>query len=174
VAEVTFTDAAVDDLRRIGPSAVPRVLRKVLLLVDNPEAGYPLGGDLTGFRKLVVGRNTWRIVYRVTEDKSVEICEIWAVGWRADAEVYGAATARIAEATRRRPELRPLAELIERLGRLAGDVAAPETVAPPEIVPAWLADRLVHIVGMAPEEVAALSLREAVDRWAEFTATPRS
>jgi mRNA interferase RelE/StbE len=121
-----------------------------------------------------VGRNTWRIVYRIAEDKSVEIWEIWAVGWLADAEVYGAATARITEATRRRPELRPLAELIERLGRLAGDVAAPETVAPPEIVPAWLADRLVHIVGMAPEEVAALSLREAVDRWAEFTATPRS
>jgi mRNA interferase RelE/StbE len=174
VAEVTFTDAAVDDLRRIGPAAVPRVLRKVLLLLDNPEAGYPLGGDLTGYRKLVVGRNTWRIVYRITEDKSVEVCEVWAVGHRADAEVYALASARIADAARERPELRPLAELIDRLGRLAGDVAAPETVAPPEIVPAWLADRLVHLVGMAPESVAALSLREAVDRWAEFTAAPRS
>jgi hypothetical protein len=40
VTEVTFTDAAIDDLRRIGPDAVP----KVLILLDSPEAGYPLGG----------------------------------------------------------------------------------------------------------------------------------
>ena len=84
MTEIAFTDAAIDDLRRIGPSAVPKVLKKVLLLLDSPRAGYPLGGDLTGFRKLVVGRNTWRIVYRLVDDKTIEICEIWAVGARAD------------------------------------------------------------------------------------------
>src|SRR5437867_12357710 len=98
MAEITFTDDAIDDLRRIGPEAVPEVLKKVLLLVEEPAAGYPLGGELTGFRKLVVGRNTWRVVYRITEDKTVEICEVWAVGARADAEVYAEATARVREA----------------------------------------------------------------------------
>ena len=76
MAEISFTEAAVDDLRRIGPDAVPKVLKKVLLLEDNPEAGYPLGGERAGFRKLVVGRNTWRIVYRITDDKAVLICEV--------------------------------------------------------------------------------------------------
>jgi mRNA-degrading endonuclease RelE of RelBE toxin-antitoxin system len=68
-----FTDTALDDLRRLGPDAVPQVLKKVLLLEGNREAGYPLGGELTGFRKLVVGRNTWRVVYRVTDEKHVEM-----------------------------------------------------------------------------------------------------
>jgi mRNA interferase RelE/StbE len=89
------TAPAVDDLQRIGPDAVPKVLKKILLLLDNPEAGHPLGGELPGFRKLVVDPNTWRVVYRITEDKSVEICEVWAVGERADADVNAEATARV-------------------------------------------------------------------------------
>jgi hypothetical protein len=60
MTEITFTDAAIDDLRKIGPSAVPKVLKKVLLLLDSPSAGYPQGGELTGFRKLVLGPNTGR------------------------------------------------------------------------------------------------------------------
>jgi mRNA interferase RelE/StbE len=39
MAEISFTDEAVDDLRRIGPDAVPKVLKKVLLLAENAEAG---------------------------------------------------------------------------------------------------------------------------------------
>src|SRR5262249_62106820 len=58
VVEVVFTDAALGDLRRIGPDAAPKVLKKVLILFDEPAAGYPLGGDLTGYRKLVVGRDS--------------------------------------------------------------------------------------------------------------------
>lgn len=68
MAENAFTGAAVDGLRRIGPDAVPRVLKKLLLLEENPEAGY----ELTGFRKPVVGRNSWRISYRITETKQRE------------------------------------------------------------------------------------------------------
>jgi mRNA interferase RelE/StbE len=171
MAEIIFTDAAIDDLRRIGPDAVPKVLKKVLLLVDDPMAGYPLCGELTGFRKLVVGRNTWRIVYRVTDDKSIEICEIRAVGARADAEVYDEAAARVKNAASRRPELRRLADVVERLGRIAGDIAVP-AAAMREPVPEWLALRLVHTVGMAPQDVAALSLEEAVDRWGLFMSQP--
>jgi mRNA interferase RelE/StbE len=172
MTDVTFTDAAIDDLRRIGPDAVPKVLKKVLLLVDSPTAGYPLGGDLTGFRTLVVGRNTWRIVYRVIDDKAIEICEVWAVGGRADAEIYSEATARVRDTANKRPEFHKLADIVERLGRLAGDVVAPAKVVR-EPVPDWLAKRLIHTVGMMPEEVASLSLEEAVDRWGEFMSKPR-
>jgi mRNA interferase RelE/StbE len=166
MTEVTFTDAAIDDLRRIGPDAVPKVLKKVLILLDSPDAGYPLGGELTGFRKLVVGRNTWRIVYRVVDEKQIEICEVWAVRARADAEVYAEATARVRAASGQRPEIRKLADVIEHLGKLSGvTVPAAPTREP---VPDWLAARLIHTVGMTPQDVAALSLEEAVDRWGEF------
>lgn len=171
MSEITFTDAAVDDLRRIGPDAAPKVLKKVMHLLDSPMAGYPLGGELTGFRKLVVGRNTWRIVYRVIDEKQIEICEIWAVGARADAEVYAEATARVQEAADRRPEIQKLADVIERLGRLSAGVAAP-TAPMREPVPDWLAKRLIYTAGMSPQDVAALSLEEAVDRWAEYTSMP--
>jgi mRNA interferase RelE/StbE len=171
MTEVSFTEAAIDDLRRIGPDAVPKVLKKVLLLEENPEAGYPLGGELTGFRKLV-GRNTWRIVYRITDDKTVEICEVWAVGARADAEVYAEATARIKAVGEARPELVKLARVIEQLGRAAGGVVATNQISR-EPVPDWLAERLIFTVGMRREEVAALDLREAVDVWAAFRSRPK-
>ena len=116
MTEVTFTDAAIDDLRRIGPDTVPKVLKKVLILLDPQDAGYPLGGELTGFRKL--------------------------------------------------------ADVIERLGKLSGGVTVPAQPTR-EPVPDWLAQRLIHTVGMAPQDVAALSLEEAVDRWGEFTSKPR-
>jgi mRNA interferase RelE/StbE len=169
--DVAFTDAALDDLRRIGPYAVPEVLKKVLLLVDDAEAGYPLGGELTGYRKLVVGRNTWRIVYRITDDKTVEIFEVWAIGARADAEVYTEAATLIRTAAGRRPELIRLAEVIERLGRTAGDVVFEEQT-PREPVPDWLASRLIFSAGMAREEVAALDLQEAVDLWTAYMSKP--
>lgn len=170
--EITFADAAIDDLRKIGPDAVPKVLKKILLLLESPAAGYPLGGELTGFRKLIVGHNTWRIVYRVVDEKTVEICEIWAVGARADAEVYGEAASRVRDAASSRPEFRKLADVIDRLGRLTGDVVAPVSQLR-EAVPDWLAKRLIHTVGMTPQDVAALSLEEAVDRWGRYMAEPK-
>jgi len=47
MADIAFIDAAIDDLRRLGPGVVPRFLRKVLVLLDDPEAGHPLGGPPT-------------------------------------------------------------------------------------------------------------------------------
>ncbi|GII93537.1 type II toxin-antitoxin system RelE family toxin [Sinosporangium siamense] len=171
MSEVVFTAPAIDDLRRIGPDAAPKVLKKVMLLLDNPEAGYPLGGELTGFRKLVVGRNTWRVVYRITKDKSIEICEVWAVGERADAEMYAEATSRVRAASTDRPEVVRLGQVIERLGALADHILIDEP-PPREPVPDWLADRLIYTAGMSREDVAALDLQEAVDLWAEFRSKP--
>jgi len=82
------------------------------------------------------------------------------------------ATTRVHSAAGQRTEFRALADVIERLGRLAGDVLAPAAAAP-EPVPDWLAGRLIHTVGMTPQEVAALSLEEAVDRWGSFISKPR-
>jgi mRNA interferase RelE/StbE len=172
VADVVFTDPAIDDLRRIGPDAVPKVLKKILLLLENSEAGYPLGGELTGFRKLVVGRNTWRIVYRITDDKTVEICEIWAVGERADAEVYAEAQARVRAAGGSRPDVVRLGEVIDRLGAFTDRIRIDEMPVR-ESVPDWLADRLIYTVGIARENVAALDLEEAVNLWAEFRSKSR-
>ncbi|MEV0353997.1 hypothetical protein AB0H88_50355 [Nonomuraea sp. NPDC050680] len=101
----------------------------------------------------------------------MEICEVWAVGEQADAEVYAEATARVREADAERPEIVQLGLVIERLGTLADHIRVVE--APPrEPVPDWLADRLIHTVGMAREDVAALDLQEAVDLWAEYRSKP--
>jgi mRNA interferase RelE/StbE len=172
VSDVVFTDPAVDDLRRIGPDAVLKVLKKILLLLENPEAGQPLGGMLVGFRKLVAGRNTWRVVYRITAGKSIEVCEVWVIGERADAEVYAEAKARVRAAGDSRPEVVRLGEVIERLGSLTDHIHVAET-AERGPVPDWLADRLIYTVGMAREDVAALDLEKAVDLWAEFRSGPR-
>lgn len=172
MTEITFTDAAIDDLRRIGPDAVPRVLKRLLPLEENPGAGYPLGGGLAGFRKLVVGRNTWRIVYRITGAKQVEVCEVWDVGARADAQVYAEAARRVRACSGSSPEVQRLATVLGLLGRSAG-VPVPDAAEPREPVPTWLADRLVYTVGMSREEVAALDLEKAVDLWADYRAGPQ-
>jgi mRNA interferase RelE/StbE len=147
------------------------VLKKLLILLVDVKASQPLGGELTGYRKLVVGRNTWRIVYRIADATTVEICEVWAVGARADAEVYAEASATVRRAGADRPELVRLAEVIERLGKLAGD-ATVELPDPREPLPDWLAQRLIYTAGLAREEVAAFDLQAAVDRWTDFTSRP--
>jgi mRNA interferase RelE/StbE len=170
MAEIRFIDAALDDLRRLGTDAATRVLRKIMLLEQNPEAGQPLGAQLTGFRKLVVGRNTWRVVYRIA-GATVEVCEIWAVGHRRDAAVYAEAAARVRDAVVRHPDLVGLADAVRRLGRLAPGIQPAEPPPQPaEPVPDWLAERLIRTVGLRREWVAALDLRRAVDLWSDFMA----
>lgn len=97
---------------------------------------------------------------------------MWAVGARADAEVYAEAAARVREADARRPEFQQLSEVIERFGRLVSDINLPDQEQG-DPVPDWLANRLIHTASMRREEVATLTLEEAVDRWAAFTARPR-
>ncbi|MEV6606828.1 hypothetical protein [Kutzneria sp. NPDC051319] len=61
--------------------------------------------------------------------------------------------------------------MIERLGRMAGGVVV-EAPPPLDPVPDWLANRLIHTVGVAPEKVAALGLEQAVDLWTAFISGP--
>ena len=105
---------------------MPKVLKKrSCLLLENPEAGYPLGGELTGFRKLVVGATRrWEVIYRITDDKAVETVRSGRLGERADAEVYAEAKARVRAADGSRPDVVRLGEVIDRLGTLRADHAS--------------------------------------------------
>jgi mRNA interferase RelE/StbE len=171
VARIVFTDPAIEDLRRLGPSVAPRALKKILLLEKDAKAGRPLGGDLTGFRKLVAGNRHWRVVYRVDNANDIEICEIWAAGARSDGAIYKEATARLAQAANARPELVTLTRAVERLGRLAAGVEAADVEAEP--VPDWLADSLTKVAGMPRPEVAALDASEAFRLWNDYITGPR-
>ena len=98
MAEVVLTDEAKADLKALDGATQRLVLKAMVKLKDPPEQrGLPLGsrnmGNLTGFRKLVVGDRDYRIIYRVEADGSVVV--VWVVGKRADAEVYAAAVARL-------------------------------------------------------------------------------
>jgi mRNA interferase RelE/StbE len=164
---------AEEDLRHVVRQDIPRVLKKIALLETDVHAGHPLGGELTGFRKLVVGPNTYRIVYRVREDqKSVDICEIWAVRHRRDSEVYREASRRVRRAATARPELLSLAELMNALDRLDADVR-PVGQPPADPVPDWLFTQLVHTAGVPPQEVAAMTGAEAFAAWNEWMSRPR-
>ena len=174
MAEIVFTDAAIDDLRRLGRSVAPRILKKILLLETNAYAGQPLAKDLATYRKLVVGDNTWRVVYRVDDAGAPVICEIWAAGARSDAEVYAEASARVEVAKTTQPELVGLAEVVERLGALAGDTPVATATTAPNAVPGWLAERLVVTARVDQAVVAAMTEEEAVDAWTAYMMGPKS
>ncbi len=67
MATIEFTDEAIDDLRRMDGAMLRQVLKRLTKLEENPELGRPLGvrtlGNLTTFRKLIVGNREWRIIY---------------------------------------------------------------------------------------------------------------
>jgi mRNA interferase RelE/StbE len=175
-AYVRLTEPAFGDLERllaVDPQIVRWALKKMLLLERDPGAGRPLLGDLIGWRKLVVGDRDWRIVWRVTTDEHantvIEIAEVWAVGARADAEVYAEMNYRIA-ALGDNPTTQALSSVIAQLGRAGGGItASDEPTADP--VPPWLVDRLVHQLHMTPDEVARLTGAEAMQRWETFITT---
>ncbi|PRX44237.1 mRNA interferase RelE/StbE [Prauserella shujinwangii] len=98
MARVQLTDDAREDLRDLDGSARVVVLKALRKLEHEPEKrGEPLGsrpgGDLTTFRKLVVGNRAFRIVYRVEADGTAVV--VWVIGPRADAECYNLAVARL-------------------------------------------------------------------------------
>jgi mRNA interferase RelE/StbE len=97
MASIELTTDALEDLLELDGSVLPRVLKKLVMLEQDPEAGRPLGrrskSDLTTFRKVVVGDRDWRIIYRIEEDGTVVV--IWVIAARSDDEVYSEAVRRI-------------------------------------------------------------------------------
>ena len=96
---VVLTSDAREDFRDLDGSTRKIVAKALKKLETEPEKrGAPLGaresGDLSTYRKLVVGNRDYRIVYRVDPDGSV--CVIWVIAKRSDDEVYNLAVARLA------------------------------------------------------------------------------
>lgn len=116
MATVKLIRAAADDVRALDGSARRVVLKALEKLRVHPEQrGQPLGtsalGDLTTFRKLVVGNRDFRIVYRCLADNEVAV--VLVVAKRADSEVYRLAVARLRD--HRDPEIRRLAATFDDL-----------------------------------------------------------
>lgn len=164
---VRLTEDAVDDIRRLhkkDPHIVRTVFKKLLLLEQSAEAGEPLLGALVGFRKLVVGDRDWRIVWRVTEDADgtpiFDVSEVWAIGARADSEIYDELRARLARIGDN-PTLQPLKEVISAMGRLYESIeAAPELVRNTSL-PDWLETALREQLNLGPQAISGLSEAEA-------------
>lgn len=98
MAEVLLTEEAREDLLDLDGAARKIVGKGLKKLEENPEQrGAPLGsrheGNLTTFRKLVVGDREYRIVFRVNEDGSV--CVVSVIAKRSDDHCYELAVARL-------------------------------------------------------------------------------
>lgn len=175
---VRLTDPALDDLERLlkkDPQIVRWALKEMILLERDPEAGEPLLGQLVGWRKLTVGDRDSRIVWRVTSDDggkvTITIAEVWAVGARDEAEVYGEMQARVA-AAEKTPSTTALAEVIGLLGRHAARDDLEAAVEPSsDPVPDWLRERLVHTAGVDPSDVDQMSGEAAMQRWEHYMTT---
>lgn len=172
-AYVRLTAPAIEDLKRLlkkDPQIVRAALKKMLLLERDPGAGEPLVGQLVGWRKLTVGNRDWRIVWRVTTDAAgatvIDIAEVWAVGARADSEIYDEMKTRLA-ASEAGPEATALSEAIELLGKSVAGAIAPTAEPAFDPVPEWLARRLEK-AGMSEEQIAALTPEQAMDAWDRF------
>lgn len=98
MARVTFIDEAIADLNALEGSVLRAVFAKLAQLEIDPERGEPLGsapsGNLTSFRKVVVGNRTHRIVYRI--EPNGDVCVVWVIAGRADGECYDIAVRRLA------------------------------------------------------------------------------
>lgn len=98
MANVVLTGEAREDIRDLDGTSRRVVLKALKKLESEPDKrGGPLGsksgGNLTTFRKLVVGDRDFRIVYRVEKDGTV--CVIWVVAKRAESECYDLAMSRL-------------------------------------------------------------------------------
>ena len=70
---VRFIDAAIDDLRALNkkdPQILGQIFKKLVLLEISADAGQPLAGPLSGYRKLTVGNRTWRIIWRLFKESN--------------------------------------------------------------------------------------------------------
>jgi mRNA interferase RelE/StbE len=157
---VTLTDAALDDLRRLGPRVARLALVEVAALADDPDAGVELVRG-SGFRKLVGRGGAWRIVYTVAGGAAT-VWEVWVDGVRSAGAAYAEALHRMQGADT--PEVVEHAQLLERLGRITGTVPLPPSRLR-EPVPDWLADALIGERALSRLEVATLDARAAFDRW---------
>jgi mRNA interferase RelE/StbE len=93
---VSLSSEATSDYDSLDNSIAYLVDAALKKLTANPEMrGYPLRGNLSGFRSLVVGKKKIRIVYRVIHNEIIVL--VIAIGHRRDDEVNIRASARVEE-----------------------------------------------------------------------------
>lgn len=109
---------AVDDLARYAESGnLPLFLKKLIRLEEvGQDAGIPLGGGLTGWRKIVVGDRDWRIIF--TTDSANTVATVWAIGDRSDAACYDDAVRRVQELASMQPHAASLAAVMFQLSQM--------------------------------------------------------
>ena len=178
MAYIRLTDPAIDDLNqifRLDPSVMRKVITKMLILELNPDAGEPLLGDLIGWRKLTVGDRNWRIIWRSKQDESgdrmIEIAQVWAIGARSGSEIYAEMKERVASAASS-PQTTALFDVLELFADKVGDIATtPEPIDSP--APKWLLDRLKYTGGLHPDKIRGLSVDQAMELWEEYIGRPK-
>ena len=116
MGSVKLIREAADDVRGLDGSTRALVLKALNKLRTSPELrGLPLGnnfsGNLSTFRKLVVGNRDYRIVYRCTDNDQVAV--VLVVAKRADNEVYDLAVSRLR--LHNDPQMRQLGENLRDL-----------------------------------------------------------
>lgn len=176
-----LTDDAVADLRRLqkkDPQIVREVFKKMLLLERATDAGEPLLGALVGFRKLVVGDRDYRIVWREVTDEAhhpvLEIAGIWAVGVRADSEIYDEMMLRVNRLKNAGDsQARALVAVIEDMGRLYAGIDAHPEPSPTSTLPTWLVQALQENLHLRADIINTLSQEEAQQLLAEHWRKPK-
>jgi mRNA interferase RelE/StbE len=118
VVRVELTEDALSDLVRYAASGnLPLFLKKLLRLeAVGKEAGLPLGGNLSGYRKIVVGDRTWRIVFNTNPEETV--ATILVIGDRDDAACCEEAQRRVDAMSQRRQETVSLAGAMFQLSEM--------------------------------------------------------
>ena len=93
---VRLSPAAISDYGCLDHSVASSVDGALEKLTEHPELrGYPLRGNLSGLRSLVVGKKKIRIVYRVIDERVMVY--VVAIGRRHNDEVYLQAATRTDE-----------------------------------------------------------------------------
>src|SRR5688500_18787022 len=115
---VELTDDAVADLVRYAESGnLPLFLKKLLRVEEvGREAGLPLGHDLSGWRKIIVGDRNWRIIS--TTDPGQTVATVWVVGDRDDAACYEDAQRRVRAVGQARSQGASLAAVLFQLTQM--------------------------------------------------------
>ena len=94
--KVELFDLATIDFEGFDNSSKQAILLGLRKLENEPQKrGRMLSGNLHPLRRLVVGKNQIRILFRVYEDR--DLCRIVAIGARRDDEVYKIAAERLAK-----------------------------------------------------------------------------
>jgi len=90
--KIQFIPEAERDYNNLDGSVRKDVNKKIDELGENPFLGHKLGNkfniDLTGFYKIYAHSKKYRIVYRLIDDKQIEVIEIWGIGKREKEEIY--------------------------------------------------------------------------------------